>query len=443
MRLINTKTYEPSEFFDDAIPDYAILSHRWGVQEMSFKEISSSDSPLKDTSTAFSDKHAGIRKVVAFCRLCAQNKLDWCWVDTCCINKDSSAELSEAINSMFKWYAHASICCVYLADVYASDEELSEMKSRYQRDHNHRTRLVMDWPSSLKLKFYASSWFERGWTLQELLAPSVVQFFSCDWRQLGTKFELATELAEITRVEQDDLRDPRHLSDNSVATKMSWAAKRKTTRGEDLAYCLLGLFNVNMPLLYGEGPMKAFRRLQLEIMSISDDESLFAWWETPLRGGSQTGLLAELPIDFSASGGIVPDVITSKLRKPFAITSKGIEAHIPEIAFAGQEKLLNDGNTRTHEIGCLTLACYRFDLAGDPVQVAIVKTRTGPWVRYQGEMAFPRSDFGTLEHDLKRACRQVYIASARDHNITSRRTVAWDFKFKDIAMPQASQFGSM
>jgi hypothetical protein len=196
------------------------------------------------------------------------------WIDSCCIDKSSSAELSEAINSMYKWYANAQVCYAYLSDVDV-DQNLE---------------------SALRL----SQWFTRGWTLQELLAPRVVEFYDRNWIEIGTKQSLSWLLAEITGIGRGSLSgDKVHTC---IAKKMSWAARRETSRAEDSAYCLMGLFDVNMPLLYGEGAQKAFIRLQTEIMARTTDESIFAWSfpETSFR--SYRPLLAEHPSWFKNSG---------------------------------------------------------------------------------------------------------------------------------------------
>lgn len=174
-------------------------------------------------------------------------------MDTCCIDKSSSAELSEAINSMYTLYKKSYLCIVYLDDV---DGAWWDFELKYSR------------------------WFTRGWTLQELIAPRVLLFFDKHWKFIKTKDSIATLLAEITGIDTKVLRtgDTKGIS---VAAKMSWAAKRTTTRPEDLAYSLMGIFDVNMPTIYGEGD-KAFIRLQEEIMKKSNDQSLFAWgWTHP------------------------------------------------------------------------------------------------------------------------------------------------------------------
>lgn len=190
------------------------------------------------------------------------------WIDTCCIDKSSSAELSEAINSMFRWYQDARICYVYLPDV------------RNKTESSHET------------SFKKSRWSTRGWTLQELLAPEIVVFFSHDWSEIGTKATLAELISVITGI--DSLS---RFEGACVAQQMSWASKGQTTRIEDQSYCLMGLLGVNMPIIYGEGE-GAFLRLQMAIVAEDNDESLFAWRDTPLM----SGLLASRPASFEESG---------------------------------------------------------------------------------------------------------------------------------------------
>jgi hypothetical protein len=117
-------------------------------------------------------------------------------------------------------------------------------------------------------------WFTRGWTLQELIAPKTVYFFDSSWNEIGEKRQPEKEIAEVTGIDSDVLRDHRSLYTKRIARRMSWASSRETTRIEDIAYCLMGIFNVNMPLLYGEGE-RAFIRLQEVIMRSNYDHTLF------------------------------------------------------------------------------------------------------------------------------------------------------------------------
>lgn len=243
MRLIHGETLRLEEFTDNHIPPYAILSHTWGLEEVTFHEMKV-DLPKEARRSLISDsKEESYRKIEYCCAQASKDGLTYSWVDTCCIDKSSSSELSEAINSMFRWYSNAAICYAYLSDV------------------------------SLTTKGIQSRWFSRGWTLQELIAPRNIKFYTMKWEFIGTKQSLCKSIAGITGIDEETLLDPTSLSSASVGHKMSWAAKRQTTRTEDVAYCLMGIFDVNMPLLYGEGE-KAFIRLQEEIIKENDDHSL-------------------------------------------------------------------------------------------------------------------------------------------------------------------------
>jgi hypothetical protein len=175
------------------------------------------------------------------------------WIDTCCIDKTSSSELTEAINSMYAWYRDASVCYAFLADV-PHDEDLDATDSLFRK----------------------SRWFKRGWTLQELIAPRVVLFLSAEWQFLGTKSSLAELISDVSGIDYMILHYLRPIESVSVAERMSWASDRETTRVEDEAYSLLGIFDVNMPTLYGEG-LRAFLRLQEEILKRISDQSLLVW----------------------------------------------------------------------------------------------------------------------------------------------------------------------
>ncbi|KAL4065648.1 heterokaryon incompatibility protein-domain-containing protein [Scleroderma yunnanense] len=245
------------EFRDDEMTDYAILSHRWIGKEVDYKEIIKLARMNKSDQKAIRDRD-GYKKILSSCEQAKRDGYSWLWVDTCCIDKRSSAELSEAINSMYRWYANAKICYAYLHDVSGISFPTEDDDKKYPNSNG--------WPE----------WFSRGWTLQEMIAPSNVQFFNKDWQCIGDKRTLAPTLSRITQVPRHVLRDGLSSNRPCVAQIMSWAARRKTTRVEDRAYSLLGLLDVNMPMLYGEGK-KAFQRLQLEVIRMSNDQSIFAW----------------------------------------------------------------------------------------------------------------------------------------------------------------------
>ncbi|THU95434.1 HET-domain-containing protein [Dendrothele bispora CBS 962.96] len=246
MRLLNTKTFLLQEFYTD-VPPYAILSHTWGKREVTFQDMQNTDA-IKTRE----DLQAGWSKVKKACEHAHNYSFEWIWIDSCCINKESSAELSEALNSMYQYYEDAEVCYVYLSDVSGKEDP---------RD-----------PSST---FRVSRWFKRGWTLQELLAPSHVVFLDKNWADLGTRQSLRDAISAITLVPVE-VFEGKDIAEFSIAQRMSWAAFRETTRPEDQAYSLMGIFGVNMPPIYGEGGPKAFMRLQQEIIKISDDRSIFA-----------------------------------------------------------------------------------------------------------------------------------------------------------------------
>ncbi|KAH6663650.1 heterokaryon incompatibility protein-domain-containing protein [Halenospora varia] len=316
MRLLNTSTLQLKEFSGSEIPGYAILSHRWEEKEVTLQDLQDGSAPGM----------AGYSKIRGCCRQAAAGGWQWAWIDSCCIDKTSSSELSETINSMFKWYSDAKVCYVYLSDVGRTSNQ--------------------DGTDDSAKRFTRSKWFTRGWALQELLAPRVVIFFNKNWIDIGTKESLKSELSSITGIRVQDFTK---FKDVCVARKMSWASKRETTRIEDRAYCLMGLFGINMPTLYGEGN-NAFLRLQLEILSSTDDESIFAWarsshdeektvrkpkmpgedfalFRSEVERSDRGGLLASSPTDFLNCGDCrlapIPGVPYME-RAPYSMTNKGI-----------------------------------------------------------------------------------------------------------------------
>ncbi|KAF2223921.1 heterokaryon incompatibility protein-domain-containing protein, partial [Elsinoe ampelina] len=299
MRLLKTDSIE---FFgeDDALPTkYAILSHTWGEGEVLFADIIN--------GIARTSKPLAFSKVESACKQAAQDGYDAIWIDTCCIQKDSSAELSEAINSMYIWYKHAGVCYAYLSGIPVG---LTPNDSQFYS------------------AVAAAKWFRRGWTLQELLAPSNIIFFTEGWSVLGNKHDLRNVLSSITGIDVDVLEDSRRIELASVAKRMSWAAGRITKRPEDRAYSLMGIFSINMPMLYGEGGTRAFLRLQEEIMKQSFDESLFAWITTSTTESTQHGLLADSPDAFQNSNKMRP-YEDREQRPPYSMTNRGLSIKLP------------------------------------------------------------------------------------------------------------------
>jgi hypothetical protein len=293
MRLINTTTLRLEEFTENVVPSYAILSHTWGDTEVTFQDI--------DLLKNYETSGLRARKIRYCCKQARGDGLSHAWVDTCCIDKSSSAELSEAINSMFRWYRESQICYVYLSDL-----DLTV------KDAAFATELAK------------CRWFTRGWTLQELLAPRQIKFFNRSWAFVGSKKDLSRLISRITRIDPIFIQSNPSLSSASIARRMSWASQRQTTRVEDLAYCLLGIFEINMPLLYGEGS-RSFLRLQETIMKDSLDQSLFAWQSTE-RTAKCAGVLATHPSQFKNSGDIFPYPTPGE---PYSITNNGLRIQVP------------------------------------------------------------------------------------------------------------------
>ncbi|EIW53611.1 uncharacterized protein TRAVEDRAFT_133239, partial [Trametes versicolor FP-101664 SS1] len=277
-RFLNTTSGEFEWHNDPSQVSYAIISHTWRPEdaggEQSYEDIRKLQTAVQQlrreaqASTTSSSHPAPIiidtlqtifthpdlsEKIKGVCKIARQAGYELLWLDSCCIDKTSSAELSEAINSMFEWYRLADVCYVYLEDVHEGDNLMDD-----------------------RSEFSQSRWHKRGWTLQELIAPERVVFLSVSWSYLGTRMGLASTLAQITGIDFDILTGRATMHSASVARRMAWAAKRETTRVEDRAYCLMGIFNIHMSPIYGEG-LNAFLRLQEAIIRTIPDQSVFTW----------------------------------------------------------------------------------------------------------------------------------------------------------------------
>lgn len=306
MRLINVETLGLEEFFGNNVPEYAILSHTWGPEEVSLQDLAlvrsyhlnwSRDVAAESVIDAFPyrapcipqsirvERRSGYEKIVKCCAQAKRDKYRYVWVDTCAIDKTSSADLSEAINSMFYWYKSSAVCYALLSDV-----DMSAAHSQDDRD----------------LAIRKSRWFTRGWTLQEFLAPGEVIFYDAQWKPIAPKTELVELLSAITGIASKFIDGTDDIHNASIAQRMSWASKRQTTRMEDTAYCLLGIFNVHMPLLYGERD-KAFLRLQEEIVRRTEDHTYLAWgYQMPLDRDYH-GVFARSPAEFAGCGEVIHD----------------------------------------------------------------------------------------------------------------------------------------
>ncbi|KAL8650211.1 MAG: hypothetical protein Q9226_005235 [Calogaya cf. arnoldii] len=400
IRLLNVESLTLQQFKDDDCPLYVILSHRWAEDP--------SDEVVYDDMAHFHEhrqspqwkKARSAAKIVGACQKVLEDTsqaIRHIWIDTVCIRQDNPMELSTAINSMYRLYSDAEICFVYLSDyLRLQDQTLGQ-----------------------------SDWFTRGWTLQELLAPHTVKFFDKEWEYLGEKSDLKRQLSSLTGIGPVYLSiDARYAS---ISARMSWTAGRKTTVPEDTAYCLLGLFDVSMPLLYGEGKERAFLRLQEEIMKYSDDHTLFVWKKEDQRpvgttcGNAKvgeppqmfltffddhtenqhrkcpvldnTGLLATSP-DYFRSTGYYRRYPDSQYNKPYQMTNKGIAIDL-------RLRVLRDGDRLIEDQFIAILACH--DSYEGYVGIYLQKIEEGRWARILPD------ELGRLEDPDEGELQSLYV----------------------------------
>ncbi|KAI1121361.1 HET-domain-containing protein [Nemania abortiva] len=328
MHLLDTSTFElgtgDQAYFRQQ--GYAILSHRWVGDEINFKQLPNVIAELRSSKAPASTPQ--IEKIRNACKTARDSGFKWLWIDSCCIDKSNAVELDESIRSMFRWYGYARICITYLNDVDSTGGWGPEVFDSIEKEG-------------------PSLWFSRGWTLQELLAPSELRFYDRNWKYIGTKHGHARALSQITGIAVDYLMGVKNFRAACIATKMSWMAGRTTTRTEDVAYSMLGIFDVHMNTRYGEGA-EAFMRLQQELLTAPNllvDESLFAWrmprpdsgakflgpnQEVNWRDG-EWGLLAPSPEWFKDSGVVTLEQapIIERQPKSFDLTQGSVVAWIP------------------------------------------------------------------------------------------------------------------
>lgn len=377
MRLLGTSTLEFVSFHEDVVPPYAILSHTWGAQEVTYQEMAFLQklerlpaelrkdrlyvaSLMAAAGLDFSDanedairRRRGFEKIEETAVVARSRGLEYFWLDTCCIDKTSSAELQEAINSMYQWYQRAAYCVVYLED--QSRRFDLEWSRRVFQDMLERSR-----------------WITRGWTLQELIAPRVVVFYDSNWRALCGKSDALSEIEELTGIPRYVLATG-DLRQSSVAQKMSWAAGRTTTRSEDVAYSLMGLFDVHMPMLYGEGT-KSFRRLQEEIIRTTPDDSIFAWLAGDAGVSTLRGMFARSPKEFRTCAAVTKgeQSFTAEANRglhlfvplqPFVYAANGLRHHF----HVAQLSAKNHGSPIVITLQYLNPTAAERDVDGDPL----------------------------------------------------------------------------
>ncbi|KAL8856242.1 MAG: hypothetical protein Q9178_007159 [Gyalolechia marmorata] len=414
MRLLHVSTFRLESFIDEECPPYAILSHTWGKEETTLQEVQ-----LAETVSSLSSAkrclavgvlpgnlpyEEGVWKIAGCAFRAETDGFEYIWCDTCCIDKTNSTELSEAINSMYEWYS-GQLCYAYLEDGPSQDR----------------------WDSTVKdLLFSKSRWFTRGWTLQELIAPSSVVFFNATWHPIGTRLDYRDVISKTTNIDIDvlDGQDPLRCS---IANRMSWASRRQTTRIEDLAYCLMGLFGVNMPLIYGE-KRRAFLRLQTEIMKISEDHSLFAW-KLPRRVAMgeipRSGLLASQPACFSGFRNFAPfsphdgdDSIP-----PFSMTSRGVNINLSMAKADSRQFGLSDRS----EVFFAVFNCQDTTDTRVPYWVFLIRESRGSFRRYHQNRNYSA---GELELIVRKATQNTIYVAQNDCVAQNEDTrTQWAFTF--------------
>ena len=400
MRLINVHTYALEEFPGvDSVPPYAILSHTWAkTGEVTYQDIQNPDTAqAKD----------GFIKIYCTCEQAKSRGLQYAWVDTCCIDNKSSSELSEAINSMYRWYMNAVECYVLLTDVPGNCPLLEEG--------------AVTFPAGLRWVdvFEESRWFTRGWTLQELIAPRVVFFFGAAWNYIGELANLIDRVSDVTGIPVGVLDHSRPVSDLTVARRLAWAAKRSTTRKEDEAYSLFGIMGVNMPLLYGEGS-KAFLRLQEEIIEHSTDQSIFAWDMPADAIVSRELLLAPSPRCF-LNGEKLRRIQGTGSESAFRLSNKGLEITLPVV----HRRLQGDPDSPLFTLGLLDC---RYQ--GSPDALALVMSQH-PYNTQRGTLALDMyvSGYDKPIGDTSRYARLVRVgARDRDEAVPRQLTITKDLQ---------------
>lgn len=361
MRLLDVHEFPPKapEDIYKRRP-YAILSHVWQEDELVFADLQNRDLEGKDYG-----------KIIGAQGQAQRDGLQYVWIDTLCIDKSSSSELGEAINSMYKWYHQAAVCYVYLADLDGCPR-LTDAVLRSGGTADERYWGVL---------FRESKWFKRGWTLQELIAPDRLRFYDKSWNFIGTLEDLAATVSETTNIHLSMLRHQNKPEDFSIAQRMSWAANRETTRPEDRAYSLLGVLDITISIRYGEGS-QAFLRLQEAIIARDADQSVFAW-EIPRVGDEDvqlkerrnsylwydhewSQLLAPSPDAFAGARDIVPSMNASL---PYRMTNLGlyITSDVPE-----------------HSEETIILNCHYKD---DPTKAILLNIRHQETLRIRSEEA--------------------------------------------------------
>lgn len=379
MRLINCRTFRLEDFSEWHKPPYAILSHTSDRPEITFKDLC--ELPVENLR-----KDPASEKIFKTCEIALSYGCDYCWIDSCCIDKSNFSEWSEAVNSMFKWYQNSTFCIAYLNDFegiglgagsVGGGKGGSKSKVDFELESEPPAYSEVDQTFSLE-NLGRCQWFSSSWTLQHLIAPRYVQFYDSQWRFYKERHEFTAEISQITNIPTDALRGvPYNWYNYSVAEIMSWASRRQTTRVEDLSYSLFGLFDIHLPLVYGEGD-KAFRRLQEEIIRNRADLSILAWQsDIPdsqlLPRERIRGVLARSPSEFRQAGNIQASPFGK--TPDFKLTNKGFRMKAELVPFRG---------VGPFKVNFVPLACKHGNIKiGGVVLGILVRQSQGHTVRVQ------------------------------------------------------------
>ncbi|KAH7122173.1 hypothetical protein B0J13DRAFT_567072 [Dactylonectria estremocensis] len=275
MWLLNVHTYQPVKLGPiETWPPYATVSHCRQNQHVTINHLHDVDT--QDLNLI--SQTVGLPWIIRACSEAGAFGVDMLWVDSLSIDRTSSTEHSAAINSMFQIFQGAEICLVHLGDIDASKSSLENIGEQIRQ----------------------SRWTKQIWMLQELIASEDLQFYDTNWDPIGTKKSLLPTLSRLLSIDEAVLEDSKYLSEFPVGRRMSWASQLSTARPEDLAYSLLGIFGVQLTVLYGEGARAAFIRLQEEISKNTDDITLFAWKSVDAQ--EYRGIFAHFPSEYAHFG---------------------------------------------------------------------------------------------------------------------------------------------
>ncbi|KAK0108133.1 hypothetical protein ONS95_002955 [Cadophora gregata] len=453
MRLINCETGE-LEWFAVQPPPYSILSHTWdGETEVTYQDYMNF---LSGRGKESRKNWAKVERSIEI-TLNSSERLKYIWIDTCCIDKTDTPELSEAINSMFKWYARATVCYAQIAD-FESDFLAAPMMSVYQinnsrapgQGQSHEMPQIHASPQLTdiaKRELRGCRWFTRGWTLQELIAPPTVEFYDVHWIHFGNRNELGDLLTSITSIDKKIFENTgtthreqnvtSMLSRMTIAKKMSWAKNRQTARTEDIAYSLLGIFGVNMAMTYGE-ENKAFIRLQKEIMAQYNDLSIFAWAANPTAHGvvpEFRGILAHSPAEFANAGYFEPS--RNAIANPdFTLTNNGVKINaqirnIPNSKYLFLSLNCYDQADGPHNIQGITLQLIGFNKykRTNPSCLAI---ELNSWpLQPRKEFFISSDDTDTDTEHLSRSDNQSFVFDLQGLEFYEKMRVSHDMAWDD------------